>query len=235
MSTQIDTTDDSVEGLGTLVFLATVIPAIAALVGAVHETNFMVFEFFGQPFWQLPGEALLGFWFIPLWAFGMYLLTSLINRRKASKSSTKEILMLGFLISLWAGVVEELLFRWGIFMGLIAGIQLADLLMCGLASWVYENILMVIVNFVTFGVFEPLIYHPAGWFVGAAIISASAMFRKQHAYQGLPGFIDSWIFSFVMFHVVLSQGILACIILHFTFNMTVFTLLAAETHFRKTF
>lgn len=227
--------DDSTTSLGSQIVTAIFVLMIAAIVNSVYETNVLIFDAWGDPFWRgVSFEALTTLWWIPTWAFGINVLFILYQKWAKGvgifKKSPGDVLKVGFVVALLAGIFEELIFRWLLFLAAIAGIAFSNLIFCGLTEWLYTNIILVVANFGTgLLISDLLITHPGGWLVGAAIISTAAAFRSHHAYQGLLGWIDSWFFAMAMFYILFNHGILACMIAHFTFNMVAAITLAFMT------
>jgi hypothetical protein len=214
-----------------------VVIAIVSLVDYGYGTNYLVFEVFGDPFWKLPtSEALLSLWFIPIWATAISMVSlgiSYLRRKLGKPGKPEDILSGGFVLSVLTGVVEEVLFRWVFFLSTLGGLWAANFLLCGIPEWLFLNILGPLANFTTLGMMSDLLFHPAGWAVGSAILGAASTFREQHAYQGFLGWVDSWFFAMVMFATLFSHGLFVCMIAHFSFNLTVFTVQAIVAHFRR--
>lgn len=59
-------------------------------------------------------------------------------------------------------------------------------------------------------------------YVGAVIWS-NVKFKEGHAYQGAVGSLSSYIFAFYMIHIAFTYGLLYAIILHFLFDLVLFT------------
>ncbi|MES3005184.1 MAG: hypothetical protein V4690_03710 [Patescibacteria group bacterium] len=88
--------------------------------------------------------------------------------------------------------------------------------------WIYQNITVPLVNFVTLGNFEMVFNHPnlSPLFV-FGIIAANASFRDGHKYQGPVGLLNSWIVGFVMMYATIFYGIGTAIVLHALYNIEV--------------
>jgi len=232
--------NEQAQAIADLLFttlFAIVVIAIVSLVDYGFGTNYLVFEVFGDPFWKLPtSEAILSLWFIPVWAAGINMFVIGLNYLRVklgAPAKPDDIMSAGFVLSVLTGVVEEVLYRWLVFLSTLGGIWTANFLLCGIPEWLFLNILGPLANFATLGMMGDLLFHPAGWVVGSAILGAASMFREQHAYQGFLGWVSSWFFAMVMFSTLFSHGLIVCMIAHFSFNLTTFTVLAIVSHFRR--
>jgi len=115
-----------------------------------------------------------------------------------------EVLLGGTIISVIAGVFEEIGFRWLIFFSSIMLFPLVDWLLLGFAGvhlvqLLYEYIMCPIANFLTLGYLQEYLLGEHGWVVGAAIVSVNASFRKGHAYLGFVGWMVSWFVGMYLF------------------------------------
>lgn len=50
--------------------------------------------------------------------------------------------------------------------------------------------------------------------------------RNGHAYQGWFGTINSWFLGLYFFYIMLTHGLLAAIVVHFTYDFIIFTIRA---------
>ena len=176
--------------------------------------------------WRVAGKWLFA------WAIGVSLVIYLISGTDGDNEPS-EILSKGFAISLRAGVVEEIAFRWLIFMYSMAGLYIANWILggfnedyLGLVRWFNVKILGNIANFFTFGLMHDYIFHPKYWVIGASLITTNILFRDGHMYQKWFGWINSWYCGMFLFYIALTYGLLAAIILHFLYDMLLFTLAA---------
>lgn len=150
-----------------------------------------------------------------------------------------KILIQGFLISVWAGVVEEIAFRWLLFYAGIVTVKIANFILLGfigldIVQWLHNNLFGPIANITTLGYLESYLFHPSSWAVGASILATNATFRDGHLYQGVVGWIHSWIFGMIMFYMLFTYGLIACIVVHFSYDMVIFTLSAILTGIHRT-
>lgn len=150
-----------------------------------------------------------------------------------------EILQKGFLVSLIAGVFEEIIFRWILFFSAIIGVQISNFLFFGfLGEWaelpriIYWYIAAPITNFFTGFHLDWLLYDK-GWIVGAAACSANAKFRTEHAYLGTIGWLNSWFIGFFLFWIMFKFGLPAAILVHFLYDMIIFAIIWFHAISRK--
>lgn len=167
-------------------------------------------------------------WPVLAWGGGITLLFTLGRRRSPQADVDPQgILIGGFLISLWAGVMEELCFRWLLFLASIATVTFFNFLFFGwlgfgiiehLMQWIF----LPVADFFTLGKLHGLLFHPTGWAVGGAIIAANARFRNGHAYLGALGFVNSWFIGMYMFWLLFNYGLPAAMLVHFLYDMLIF-------------
>lgn len=162
----------------------------------------------------------------------------LFRQRDNHKEEPSEILWIGLGISVWAGVVEEICFRWLLFFGAIILIPFLDWVVwlatgLHLVKWFYAEIVCPIANFFTLGYLQPILLDGYGWAVGAAVITANGQFRNGHAYQGFIGFTMSWFFGMYMFWNMFEYGLIACILIHFVADLCVFATVALDAKLEK--
>ncbi|MEZ4490790.1 MAG: hypothetical protein R3F51_24700 [Cyanobacteriota/Melainabacteria group bacterium] len=139
----------------------------------------------------------------------------------------ERILRGGFLISLAAGVFEETLFRWVLFLAAIVGVQVVNFIFFGFLGFgipelIFNYILGPVANFFTLGYLDQYLSNPEIWFVGAGLISANSRFRDGHKYQGFLGWVNSWFLGMVFFYMTLTYGLVAAIVVHFLYDMIIF-------------
>lgn len=180
-------------------------------------TFFSVWSIKGSVFtWLLAASPIL------IWAAVTSLLCSTKN---------KPGIVPGTLISAWAGIVEEICFRWLIFLHVMVGIKVLNflffdwLLGFGLAELFHNYISGPIVNWTTFGYLEGYIFHPHHWAIGAGMLIANGLFRDGHTYQGLIGIVNSWFIGLFFFYMMFSYGLLAAILVHFLYDLIILVLI----------
>lgn len=167
-------------------------------------------------------------WPMFAWGTGVSFIVALIkrNNRKTNRH-VERILVGGFLVSLFAGVTEEVSFRWLIFYSGIVGYKILNWLIFGWAGfgvfqWFQLSIAAPISNFLTLGYLQPILFGSCGWAVGAALLTSNGKFRDGHAYQGIFGLINSWFIGMFMFYLMLTYGLIASIIVHFLYDLLIF-------------
>ena len=186
------------------------------------------FSFF--EFWTIKGslwEAVKNAWPLYLWGIGATTVVLVIKRDSLRDEDPVEIFLGGTVISLLAGVLEEIAFRWLIFFSAIVIIPFVDRLLLGfmgihLIKWIYVIVLCPIANFFTLGYLEQYLLNGYGWAVAAAIISANGDFRDGHRYLGPLGYVNSWFLGMYFFWVMFNYGLIAAIIIHFLYDFFIF-------------
>lgn len=190
-------------------------------------------------FWTTKGEfweAVKGAWPWYTWGFGVTFLFLIFQKVKFTLDTPGKKFVRGTLISIWAGVAEEMAFRWLFFFSAIVILPVLNWIFGGiigleLIRWLYQYILCPAGNFFTFGYLEPYLLNGYGWAVGAAVISSNGRFRNGHAYQGPLGLVNSWFFGMYMYWVVFKYGILPAMFIHFFYDFIIFTLEAIGSIF----
>lgn len=256
--------------------------------------------------WHMSGsnplDWLLISWPIFAWGLGVNILFALWQHFRTRKThragfdhtflrerrgpSVWDMLWGGTLISLWAGVTEELAFRWLIFGGAFLGLWVVNFIFSGTFGLIFFGILLgaglggfigralsrnglgfgvgagiiiglaivialgvkipasalsvgipelfhlhvwgPLADWTTFGYLHPWIFHKTGWIIGAAMLSSNAFFRDGHKYQGLFGVINAWFAGMFFFWLMWNHGLLAAILVHFTYDFIIFAFAAAR-------
>jgi hypothetical protein len=184
-------------------------------------------------FWYLP-ETWEPFWWAiaPMLVWGCAI--NIIFTAAHKGDHPGEILVAGTLVSLHAGILEELVYRWAAFYAAIISVKIGDFLLGGFMfphglTWVFHNYVVGhIVNFTTFGFLNDFIFHPTTWAIGAGMIAVNATFRDGHKYQGFWGFWNSWFCGMYLFYVMFTYGLPAAIITHFLYDFIIFATIAAK-------
>ncbi|MBI5004235.1 CPBP family intramembrane metalloprotease [Candidatus Kaiserbacteria bacterium] len=198
-----------------------------------HMSDAFPFGFW--QFWNIQGslsQAIIGAWPIYLWGAGLTALVA-FTRWNGYRAKPLHIFTIGFLISLFAGVFEEIKYRWLLFFVVMAMIPLGDWLMLGFMGyhpiqWIYVSVICPVANFFTLGYLEPYLLNGYGWAVAAAIISVNGKFRNGHKYLGTFGYVNSWFLGMYFFWVVFHYGLIAAIIIHFLYDLFIFTVPAID-------
>lgn len=136
------------------------------------------------------------------------------------------ILSDGTKISVTAGILEEIGFRWLLFLLCLFGYAVLNLpflaLGINLDVLAHGLFLTPIANLMTLGALKDVLYHDAGWHVGAAMLTANAFFRDGHKYQGPLGWTNSWFMGMYFFWAMLRFGLPAAIVAHALYDVAVF-------------
>lgn len=223
--------DDTKKGfnwIGAALGAAFIVPLVMWLFPSV-----IPFSFF--QFWELKVplvQAVSACWPIFVWGVGLNVV-KLFQRNDYGSTTTSQVLGVGLLVSAWAGIMEEICFRWLIFLNAIWVAKFANLITFGLVQWIYLSILCPLANFFTLGYLTEYIFHPASWAVGAAMISTNGKFRDGHAYQGPLGWLNSWFCGMFFFGVMFQYGLLAAIVVHFLYDLFIFILAAFDVALEK--
>lgn len=189
-----------------------------------NATPFEIFQFWkNNNIWA----GVFASWPIFLWGGGVTAIRAHLTKNDRETNKNAEMLLIGgFIISAAAGILEEMIFRWIIFLSGIVGVKIANFLFFGflgfgIPEWLHLNLFGPVVNFLTLGKMEWLIFG-MGWAVGAAALAANAKFRKEHAYLGIFGLLNSWIIGFFLFWIMFAYGLLTAIIVHFLYDMLIY-------------
>lgn len=167
-------------------------------------------------------------WPIFLWGIAVTTIGSVMSRNKPIINRNAEaVLGIGCVISTWAGVVEELAFRWLIFYNEIIGYKILNWLFFGflgfgIFEWLHLHISAPIANLFTLGALEPVLFGSFGWAVGAALLTSNGKFQDGHEYLGLLGFLNSWFIGMFFFYLMFSHGLFASMLVHFLYDMFIF-------------
>ena len=182
-------------------------------------------------FWKINGslwEAVKTSWVPFAWGTGMTALIAMFTRNDPEHNRNAEVHMLGGLvISIWAGVAEEICFRWLLFYGAIVGTQVVNWfffgwLGFGIPEWFYLHIMGPVANFFTLGYLHSILFNGFGWAVGSAVIISNGKFRDGHAYLGWLGYINSWFLGMFFFWLMFHYGLFAAILVHFLYDLFIF-------------
>src|SRR5262249_43346570 len=137
-------------------------------------------------FWTTKGTVLDWLqtsWPMFAWGLGVTTLASILTRNKPEENRNAEgNLAKGFAVSVWAGVMEEICFRWLIFMSSIIGAKIVNFLFFGflgfgIAEWLQVHLLGPVANFFTLGLLADYLVRPEVWAIGAGMLGANGFFR----------------------------------------------------------
>lgn len=155
-----------------------------------------------------------------------------LNKPEFNRHAEK-VLVDGVNVSVVAGLSEEIVFRWLLFLNAIWFLKLSNWMFFGwlgfgMVEHLYLWVLAPVANFFTLGQMSHLFYHQAGWFVGAAMITANAKFRDGHMYLGFLGFVNSWFIGMYLFWVMFRYGLPAAILVHFLYDLFIFCVIYVD-------
>lgn len=184
------------------------------------------FEYF--ELWRTTGtiaQWCLASWPILAWAIGTTLLVSSLTSNSTEKNLHAEYILLNaFWVSLRAGLMEEILFRWLHLMLWIPLVKVANLILLafidfGLVDLFHQHIIATTTNFFTMDILKEQVGNLNNWSLGAAIIIANSIFTYGHRYMGFIGFVNSWFIGMFMFYLLFKFGLVACIVVHFLYDL----------------
>lgn len=175
-----------------------------------------------------------------LWGFGVTIFIEVIKDRSrynpsnyfTQQQGSGEIFLGGLALSVWAGVAEEIAFRWLLFFSAFAYVSITnflffDFLGFGIPEAFHLWVWGPLANFTTLGYLENYLgLTPDTWLFGAAVLSSNMFFRDGHKYQGFIGWTNSWFLGMFFFWMMFTYGLLAAIVVHFTYDFIIFTTVA---------
>lgn len=211
-----------------LIVLAVIVGAITAVIKGVFPAS-IPYGFF--ELWTTKGEVMD--WLktsLPIfgWAVGVTAFVSVITRNKPEENRyAEEYLQRGFFVSVRAGLMEEVIFRWLLFMLMIPFVKVMNFILLGFAGFglvelLHVHIMGPIANFFTLKLLAAQLVNPSIWFVGAGLLAANSRFRDGHKYLGFIGFVNSWFIGMFMFYLMFKFGLLAAILVHFLYDLFIF-------------
>jgi hypothetical protein len=168
-------------------------------------------------------------WFMVMASFTVVMfLLSRSRREKLISQNSIDYIKYGTVISLIAGILEEICFRWIFFYSAIVGVKIFNWILLGfidinIIKWIYEVVLWPIANYCTLGYLESYL-QGLHWSIAAGLLSANVKFRNGHAYQGFIGWTHSWFAGMILFYIMFKYGIVAAMTIHFLYDMMLFTL-----------
>lgn len=139
--------------------------------------------------------------------------------------SDKGLLLRYLIRSINAGFWEELIFRWQSFFIAMVLIQFFDWASVGLIGRVFRDLLIPLVNWVSFGFLAPQL---DSWVIGASLISSAFIFGMVHN-KGIASKINSFLIGMVCFWVMFNHGILTAIATHAIYDLIVY--MSAYAHY----
>jgi len=177
--------------------------------------------------------GLTNVWYIFAWAF-LYTgvaVAFLIRRRKPSVNSASSQFWGGLWMSVKAGVLEELVFRWLLVLSAPVLVTIVNAITFGGFRWLHLHILLPVANWATLGILEPQL-HASNWVMAASILWAAGAFRNGHAYLGPVGYVNSWFIGMIMFYVVFNYGLITAMVVHFVYDAIILSIIALSVVFR---
>ncbi|MEY4744278.1 MAG: hypothetical protein RL272_223 [Candidatus Parcubacteria bacterium] len=182
-------------------------------------------------FWPMRGTVgdwLSSAWPAFAWGGGLTAIIAFATRNKREVNRDAEgILIGGTIISLWAGVMEEICFRWLIFLSTIFWGKVVNFILLGFMGWgIPEHLFLWIfrplADFTTLHGLHATLYSQHGWAIGAAMLGANGLFRDGHKYLGFFGYLNSWFMGMFFFWIMFSYGLPAAILVHFLYDLLIF-------------
>lgn len=143
-----------------------------------------------------------------------------------------EFFLFGLFRSVFAGVMEEIGFRWLLFFSAMPFLVLSNFIFggfffdgWGLPRLLHYYIFAPVADFTTAGYLTDRLY-TGSWYLGAAVITAASQFRDGHKHQGFFGWAWSWFAGMYFFWIMFNHGLLAAILIHTVYDIIIFTLAA---------
>lgn len=164
-------------------------------------------------------------WWFGLWALAAGTLSAYVSSQSISVDDKTTALFKGWWFALNAGVWEELIYRWLLFVTSMVVLPFLNFITFGLVKWFFGTLFVPFANFMSFHSLEAQL-HYGPWFFGAALVSAAADFRKAHNHLGPLGAVNAWFAGLVLFYVMFHYGILTAIVAHILFDVVVLTMMA---------
>lgn len=180
-----------------------------------------------QPVWLPVSAALVG-WVV--------FLNGLLGFARRNVPPTPEeqrpMLAAGLAVSLAAGVVEELYFRFILFLAAAVWVFWLDALLGGALSWVQLQVVGPVFDVLTFRLLHGWLFHPAGFHVGLAVVLANRSFRRDHEGQGWFNVLNAAVLGFALFGVMVGGGLWAGMLTHVVYDAAMFATRAVTVAWR---
>ncbi len=167
-------------------------------------------------------------WPVFAWGWGVTIAVSVLSKNsRYENSKAEENFAAGLGVSVMAGFLEEICFRWLSFLsGIISAIVVNWLFFgwagFGVVQWLVVNLLGPVANFFTISLLSDPLTNPALWATGSAILGANAAFRDGHKYLGWFGYLNSWFIGMFFFYLMFRFGLPAAILVHFFYDAGIF-------------
>lgn len=160
------------------------------------------------------------------WGCGMQIFLIILLRNVFVEELIRVSFLALFILSIVSGLLEEILFRWLIFLVNIIFIKVINFLFLGWLGWgiwqaLHNLIFAPMINALTLGYLHNYLANPDIWFVGASMILTNASFRDGHQYQGCLGWLNSWFIGMFLFWITFNYGLICAILIHVFYNFLV--------------
>lgn len=139
----------------------------------------------------------------------------------------------GIFISFYAGITEEIFFRWLLFYQQIVAYKIFNYITFGLVAWLYLHISRPFICFVSRGSLSQILLTRPQWFIGGSILTSNGRFQDGHKHLGCFGYVNSWIIGIYLFYILFNSGLIACIIVHVIYDLIVFSSGALAIYIKK--
>lgn len=171
-------------------------------------------------------------WWIAVWAVVGGIGSAIYSANYITVDDKPAALVKGCWISINAGVWEELIYRWLLFVTSMVMLPFLNFITFGLVKWFFGTLFIPFVNFISFHSLDDQL-HYGPWFFGAALVSAAADFRKAHNHLGVLGSLNAWLLGLVLFYVMFHYGIMTAIVAHILYDIVVFSMMAVAADTRS--
>lgn len=197
------------------------------LLNGINRVNPEIFPVDFNYLWQVRGP----WWMIPLviipvlagLGYSTWWSLKRTNNHPNLNYYAEDLVRGGTVVSLLAGIFEEIEFRWLLPYTLMISLSELNILLGGSIAGIFQNFLLPVANFLSFGLMHEWLLRP-DWVVGAAIVLSNWKFQTGHAYQG-PGCIIHWFTGMFFFILTWSLfGLPVAIPTHFLWDGMLFTL-----------
>lgn len=222
--------------------------AIMMIVGIIVAR--MLLPFAAVPFIFEEFLFFKGAWWEPIWAawplffvgfvINIWKITTTTNPPEVQENASM-IPIHGVSASLFAGIMEEIVFRWVLLYGYMEILWILN----DITVYLFDVPILKIIAEIAFGGFtnfivgnaQHILTQPTAWTIGAAagtwtlgmaILPSVMKFQQGHLYQGMIGWILSGFAGLVFFRIMFNYGLFAGMWVHFLFDMTIFLMLFVD-------
>lgn len=176
-------------------------------------------------------DGLRKVWFMFAWIGVVSAIHIAAKQREPSGSRSRwSLLGIVLTISLLVGIVEEVIYRCFIFFSMMVVLTFCNTVTSGLVQWFYVQVSIPIANALTFQVLRPELLN-SNWIVGAAILSANAIFAGAHVNSrntfklNAISVLNAWVIGMVLFYLVFNYGLFTAIAAHVLYDALVLSTL----------